>query len=293
MTADRQFLNDAIKGESVVVQKQTLFNEERVRKLPTAAVSEAVYHGKSNGGSMVADYWRNKLVSIMEQLQDIGVKSHQHIKRPYLFTGSWMEGVSSVEQLYDRIRGLTANEAMLRLFNVLQPFEGELPREDKDDAAISHFYGEYYNFDIPKEGRNDLSAIGSNVIEQSKIGQIQSALELANQKNDDQTSKIEALMKDARESEKIIADLKARTSELDSLRGQLSKLQDSVRMKESDLLSIKKQRDEAENRLKEEAGGKETIIATLQKDLQDRDGEISKLRKENTATKTQLKVDRI
>jgi hypothetical protein len=137
----------------VVVKKQTIFNEESVHSKMPSNVPESNLISQRNNSTMVSEFWKGKMVEVMCQLQEIGVKSYQHIKRPYLFTGSWLEGVTNIEQLYDRVKGITSNEAMLRLFNILYPYEGAFPQKDKEEVAVSQFYGEYYNFDVPKETR--------------------------------------------------------------------------------------------------------------------------------------------
>lgn len=273
----------------MVVKKNTLFNEEKVVKKPKSGFVESINPGQ-RGSNLVPEYWRSRLIKIMEQLQDIGVRSHQHVRRPYLFTGSWMEGVTTIEQLYDRVKDITANEAMLRLFNIVNPYEGEMPGDCREDIAISNFYGEYYNFEVPKETRVDLSSIGNNVIEQSKIGQMQSALELANKKNEELNSKIEALKKDAQEYDRMVADFKSRQSDYESMKSQYQKLQDSTRGKESEVFDLSKQRDDLERRLRQEIKGKDETIGALQKDLQEKDIEIQKLKKDLTLTAAKLKL---
>jgi hypothetical protein len=270
------------------VKKQSLYNEEKVVKRPAAFV-ESISVGQK-GSNLVPEYWKSKLVKIMEQLQDVGVKSHQHIKRPYLFTGSWMEGVTTIEQLFDRVKGITANEAMLRLFNIIQPYEGDLPGETKDEVAASNFYGEYYNFEVPKETRVDLSAIGNSVIEQSKIAQMNSALELSNKKNEELNSKIAALLKDGQEYQVMIGELKTKNSDFESMKSQYAKIQESVRFKESSLFEVQKQKDDLQQKLAELVTGKELTISTLQKDLQDRELEIQKLKKDATLMAAKVKL---
>lgn len=137
----------------MVVKKQTIFNEEKIMSKQPSNVPESNLISQRNNSALVSEFWKGKMVEIMTQLQEIGVKSYQHMKRPYLFTGSWLEGITNIEQLYDRVKGITSNEAMLRLFNILHPYEGEFPNKDKEEVAISQFYGEYYNFEVPKETR--------------------------------------------------------------------------------------------------------------------------------------------
>ena len=35
----------------------------------------------------------------LKRVQEFGVQSYQHAKKPYLFTGSWMEHVRSMDDL--------------------------------------------------------------------------------------------------------------------------------------------------------------------------------------------------
>ena len=285
---DKSFLDSAIKGEGVLVKKQTLMKDEQIFKRPGAMVESVPINQKSS--ALVPDYWRGKLMTIMEQLQDIGIKSYQHVKRPYLFTGSWLEGVTTVEQLYDRVKDITAAEAMLRLFNIIQPYEGQLPDEGKDEAAIAHFYGEYYNFETPKENKFDLSSIGNNLVEQGKIASIQQALELANKKNEDLAIKISTVTSSGMEAEKIIADLKARLREFEDTKTQYGNLQKSYLAKGQELVQAQKERDELIHRSKAEMGDKEKAILAIQSDLQERDLELNRTKKELASIKTQLKL---
>ena len=45
------------------------------------------------------------------------------MKKPYLFSGSWMDGIYSIEVLFDRFRELTPSEAAIRIFNILCPYD--------------------------------------------------------------------------------------------------------------------------------------------------------------------------
>jgi Ca2+-dependent lipid-binding protein/Ca2+-binding EF-hand superfamily protein len=285
---DKSFLDNAVKGESVVVKKQTIVSDERVIRKPGTVVESIPLDVKSS--ALVPEYWRGKLIGMMEQLQQIGVRSYQHVKRPYLFTGSWMEGITSIEQLYDRVRDITAAEAMLRLFNILQPYDGELPNEGKDEIATSHFYGEYYNFEIPKETKIDLSAIGNSVIEQQKIASIQQALELANKKNEDLATKISTLNSSGIETEKLIADLKARVREFEDNKLQLAALQKTVLAKGQELLQAQKERDEAKEMCNRELGNKDQALMAIQSDLQEKDIELTRAKKELASLRTQIKM---
>jgi hypothetical protein len=43
--------------------------------------------------------YQERLVQFLKRVQEFGVQSYQHSKKPYLFTGSWMEYVRSMDDL--------------------------------------------------------------------------------------------------------------------------------------------------------------------------------------------------
>ena len=49
---------------------------------------------------------------MMKKIQEEGVKVFQHIKKPYIYTGSWMEGVNSLEELYQILSELSPTEVI-------------------------------------------------------------------------------------------------------------------------------------------------------------------------------------
>ena len=50
-----------------------------------------------------------------------------HLKRPYVYTGSWAEDMDSLEDLYDIFLNVNGPEAAMRTFNILCPYEKPLP----------------------------------------------------------------------------------------------------------------------------------------------------------------------
>jgi hypothetical protein len=66
--------------------------------------------------------FRETFVEIMERVQQGGIEQMEHVKRPYLFTGSWMEGVATHQHLLGRVlRTVPGPEVCLRVFNLLRP----------------------------------------------------------------------------------------------------------------------------------------------------------------------------
>ena len=56
------------------------------------------------------------------------MQAHVHIDKPGVFTGSWMEEIRSIEDLMAHIDTSTSkSELVLKIFNVLVPYNKELP----------------------------------------------------------------------------------------------------------------------------------------------------------------------
>lgn len=59
----------------------------------------------------------------MKRLQEEGITNWHHLRKPYIYTGSWMEGIKSLEELYDLIKDIPPSEAIVRTFNILCPYD--------------------------------------------------------------------------------------------------------------------------------------------------------------------------
>jgi hypothetical protein len=87
---------------------------------------------------------REKFFTIMKKVQESGIKANHHLKRPYVYTGSWMEGINNMEELYAAIKDVPAGEACVRTFNILCPFDRQLPTGSGNEDVIDGFYGEMW-----------------------------------------------------------------------------------------------------------------------------------------------------
>ncbi len=80
--------------------------------------------------------YQDKLVMFLKRVQEFGVQSYQHAKKPYLFTGSWMEYVRSMDDLMLQINGAKPNEAVMKVFNILFPYDKPLPQGRGDELSL-------------------------------------------------------------------------------------------------------------------------------------------------------------
>lgn len=59
-----------------------------------------------------------------------------------MFTGSWMEYVRNLDDLMLQINGCRSNEAVLKVFNILFPYDKPLPRGKGDELSLANFYND-------------------------------------------------------------------------------------------------------------------------------------------------------
>ncbi|CAK0825246.1 unnamed protein product [Prorocentrum cordatum] len=93
-----------------------------------------------------------RFVKIMERVQQGGLDQMEHVKRPHLFTGSWMIDVSTHQQLLGQtFKYVPGPEVCLRVFNLLRPPES-FPPTRGDEKDILRHYGEELDAAKPWDG---------------------------------------------------------------------------------------------------------------------------------------------
>ena len=58
------------------------------------------------------------------------------MKKPYLFSGSWMEYVRSLDDLMLQFDQVRSNEAVMKVFNILFPYPKQLPPGKGDELGL-------------------------------------------------------------------------------------------------------------------------------------------------------------
>ena len=75
------------------------------------------------------------------------------MKNPKLFSGSWMEYARNLDEFMLQINGCRSNEAVLKVFNILFPYDKPLPMGKGDELGLQGFYS-----DARKDPKEDLNA---------------------------------------------------------------------------------------------------------------------------------------
>jgi hypothetical protein len=80
----------------------------------------------------------------MKKVQESGIKANHHLKKPYIYTASWMEGINTMEELYDSLKDVSPGETAMRIFNLLCPYDRPLPKRAGTEEIVDGFYGEQW-----------------------------------------------------------------------------------------------------------------------------------------------------
>lgn len=228
--------------------------------VPPPAKKILPYEDESNS---IISLLRNQFFTFMKKVQENGVDTYQHLKKPYLYTGSWMEGVSSIDELYDRLKDLNSIEAILRVFNILCPYDKKLPASKGEEDIVDNWYSNnpglnpnnpnnktINNNQRVDEGRekalnNALDIARNNLKEKEgelvNIKELLKAEQAKNQGLKDLEYELEIFKKDASKNEESFkSQLKASSDKLKLLSEENSKLLE--RLKDLDLVTESKRK---------------------------------------------------
>lgn len=123
---------------------------------------------------------RERFFEMMKTVQEQGVKAFQHVKKPFIYTGSWMEGVQNLEDLYNLMSGVAPTEACLCAFNLLCPYDKPLPSADEGgmQEAVDGFFGDAWKSAIQKPMEERLQREKQLQLQLSRMEEIQIKLDV-------------------------------------------------------------------------------------------------------------------
>jgi len=227
---DLRWMDQAIRGEKPVV-KTDKHELKDLRSPPTSTVQQ-----KPEDKMIIPNFLRDKLYEIMKQIQEYGVLNAQHIKRPYIFTGSWMEGVRSVEDFHDKLIGINPLEAAIRVFNMLFPYDKPYPEPKGDEPILSSFFGDVWNFDaVVQKGGEYEKVVEHHKKEQEKRMQSNAEIILS-----------QKLAEQEEETFKVQKEKEILQRQVEELKSKLAKAQEERKLSET----IKQQLSEKDAEIK-------------------------------------------
>lgn len=89
--------------------------------------------------------FKERLINFLSQVQEAGIINKQHIKKPQLYSGNWMEGVLSPIGLFNELSFCSPSEAVIKVFNVLFPYSKPFPQPRETGIIIDEFFSSPYS----------------------------------------------------------------------------------------------------------------------------------------------------
>ena len=139
---DLRWMDQAVKGEKPSLNPLKTMKKED--KLP--AINNIPPQQDYRDRMVIAPFLRDKLMDLLQKIQEYGIETNQFIKKPYMFTGSWLEGVNGIQELYEKLVNVAPLETAIRVFNVFFPSEKQYPVLKGEEPLLSNFYGDIWKF---------------------------------------------------------------------------------------------------------------------------------------------------
>ena len=164
--------------------------------------------------------YKEKLMNFLGQVQEAGIVSKQHLKKPPVYTGAWMEGVLSPITLFNELSYSTPSEAVLKVFNILFPYAKPVPLGRDGEFVLDDFFG-------GASGKAKAEALASaSAPDEAQAKKVSVELEVY--------KKSIASLKDSNEAKeknnaRLDKELKAKLAEIENLKASLSQLQESFK----------------------------------------------------------------
>ena len=230
-------------------------------------------------GNLLQNTYRKKLLELLRAIQLFGVKTMQHMTKPELYSGSWLEKINNANDFYAYISGLSPSEAILSIYNVLYPYSDKLPKSQGEEPDLANFF----NLNAPKdlsnttkkeendEFNNELNKnIRSN---NSEIAILKEQIKKLNQKIDESKEKFENA-----EITKLKLEVEKYQSENDSLKKQSNSLTTQISLLHENVRNYEKKQDKLQKNVDSQ---KDKLIKALNNQIGNLSIEMNILRNDN------------
>ena len=215
-------------------------------------------------GNLLQNTYRKKLLELLRAIQLYGVKTMQHMTKPELYSGSWLEKINNSNDFFNYINDLSPSEAILSIYNVLYPYSDKLPKSQGEEPDLACF------FDLNSNNRNNILSNGNrrnmmrgynlnennninndNFINNSEIEFLKEQIKRLNQKIDDNRNEIESteMTKLKLEIEKYQTENNILREQSNNLNNQITTLNENVKNYEEKQQKLQKTADSQKDKL--------------------------------------------
>ena len=242
-------------------------------------------------GNLLQNTYRKKLLELLRAIQLYGVKTMQHMTKPELYSGSWLERINNANDFFNYLNELSPSEATLSIYNVLYPYSDKLPKSQGEEPDLACFFDlNSNNRDFLSNGNrrnmlrnnnnmnennnnNNNNFNNDNYINNSEIEFLKEQIKRLNQKIDDNRNEIESteMTKLKLQIEKYQTENDILKQQSNNLNNQINALNENVKNYEIKQQKLQKAADSQ----------KDKLIKALNNQLGDLNLEMNILKKEN------------
>ena len=230
-------------------------------------------------GNLLQNTYRKKLLELLRAIQLYGVKTMQHMTKPELYSGSWLEKINNANDFYSYISGLSPPEAILSIYNVLYPYSDKLPKSQGEEPDLANFFNLNANMskiDANKKDTNDSFNIELNNnmrSNNSEIAILKEQIKKLNQKIDESREQYENA-----EITKLKLEVEKYQSENDNLKQQSNNLTSQISLLHENVRNYEKKQDKLQKNVDSQ---KDKLIKALNNQIGNLSIEMNILRNDN------------
>ena len=230
-------------------------------------------------GNLLQNTYRKKLLELLRAIQLFGVKTMQHMTKPELYSGSWLEKINNANDFYAYISGLSPSEAILSIYNVLYPYSDKLPKSQGEEPDLANFFNLNAQKDLTgtiKKDENDEfnGELNKNIrSNNSEIAILKEQIKKLSQKIDESKEQIENA-----EITKLKLEVEKYQSENDALKKQSNNLTTQISLLHENVRNYEKKQDKLQKNVDSQ---KDKLIKALNNQIGNLSIEMNILRNDN------------
>ena len=232
-------------------------------------------------GNLLQNTYRKKLLDLLRAIQLFGVKTMQHMTKPELYSGSWLEKINNANEFYSYISGLSPSEAILSIYNFLYPYIDKLPKSQGEEPNLASFFNlntqkDLSNTNTIKRDDNDEfnNELNKNIrSNNSEIAILKEQIKKLNQKIDESKEKIENA-----EITKLKLEVEKYQTENDTLKKQSNNLTAQITLLHENVRNYEKKQDKLQKNVDSQ---KDRLIKALNNQIGNLSIEMNILRNDN------------
>ena len=171
--------DNKINNENIIEEQKNEDNnipkEKMLKSNQKIKIEEEEFEEDPKLLNLIQKQNKGKLVNFMGDIQNYGVQTMQHLTNPEIYSGSWLERIHNMDDLYKYLSKLSPQESAIAIYNVLSPYNKTLPKGNGDEPNMAfffnkgkknlgghHFYSSQSNLQMSIEGRSNLNINNNN-----------------------------------------------------------------------------------------------------------------------------------